>query len=240
MPVDLSLTETICINHTRKVARDNTVKYHWRVLQLFPGADRPSYAGLRVEVLERADGELMIRYHGETVDFQEAPPPSSALWGLAGPCSPGPELQKVAGGPANGHFNEAQRKLLAALETADEEEADVKGAAVKGEGGKGKPVRHLLHRAPTPTQQAHCEAVQQAREKGLSPGGHRPEVGNVSRTHQKIRGGGESSHQTAQHQGAGQSRGSGPIANGRRLTSTRMTFSLFNCLRRGQNRWTTT
>ena len=170
VPAELSLIETICIKDTRKVARDNTVKYHWRVLQLFPGADRPSYAGLRVEVLERADGELMIRYHGETVDFQEAPPPSSALWGLAGPCSPGPELQKVAGGPANGHFNEAQRKLLAALETADEEEADVKGAAVKGEGGKGKPVRHSLHRAPTPTQQARCEAVQQAREKGLSLG----------------------------------------------------------------------
>ena len=44
--------------------------------------------GLRVDVLERADGELMIRYQGEAVDFQEGPPPSSALWGLAGPCSP--------------------------------------------------------------------------------------------------------------------------------------------------------
>ena len=31
-------------------------KYHWRVLQLLPGAERPSYAGLRVDVLERADG----------------------------------------------------------------------------------------------------------------------------------------------------------------------------------------
>ena len=35
------------------MARDNTVKYQWRVLQLLPEAERPSYAGLRVDVLER-------------------------------------------------------------------------------------------------------------------------------------------------------------------------------------------
>ena len=76
VPAELSLTETICLKDTRKVARDNTVKYQWRVLQLLPGSERPSYAGLNV--LERADGELMIRYQGEAVDFQEGPPPSSA------------------------------------------------------------------------------------------------------------------------------------------------------------------
>ena len=64
VPEKLSLAETVCIKHTRKVARDNTVKYHWRVL-LLPGRERPSYSGLQVRVLERADGELMIRYHGE-------------------------------------------------------------------------------------------------------------------------------------------------------------------------------
>ncbi len=42
VPAELSLTETICIKDTRKVARDNTVKYHWRVLQLLPGADGPA------------------------------------------------------------------------------------------------------------------------------------------------------------------------------------------------------
>ena len=88
MPAQLSLTEVICIKDTRKVARDNTVKYHWRVLQLLPGAKRPSYAGLRVDVLERADGELMIRYHGEAVDYQEGPPPSSALWAQPAPALP--------------------------------------------------------------------------------------------------------------------------------------------------------
>ena len=33
---------------------------------------------------------------------------------------------------------------------------------------KGKPVRHSLHRTPTRTQQARWEAVQLAREQGLS------------------------------------------------------------------------
>ena len=114
VPDEMSLTETICIKDTRKVARDNTVKYQWRVPQLLPGAERPSYAGLRVEVLERADGELLIRYHGEAVDFQEGPPPSSALWGAASVCTSGPELQKGAAGVVNSHLNEAQRERLAA------------------------------------------------------------------------------------------------------------------------------
>ena len=96
VPDELSLTEAICLKDTRKVARDNTVKYYWRVLQLLPGTERPSYAGLRVEVLERADEELMILYQGAAVDFQEGSPPSSALWGAPSACSPGPELHQVA------------------------------------------------------------------------------------------------------------------------------------------------
>ena len=61
---DLCLSETLCFKHTRKVGRDNTVKYHWRVLQLLPDRERPSYAGLRVEVLERPDSELIVPVPG--------------------------------------------------------------------------------------------------------------------------------------------------------------------------------
>ena len=42
VPAALSLTEAISIKDSRKVARDNTVKYQWRVLQLLPEAERPS------------------------------------------------------------------------------------------------------------------------------------------------------------------------------------------------------
>ena len=171
VPDELSLAETICLKDTRKVARDNTVKYHWRVLQLLPGAERPSYAGLRVDVLERADGELLIRYQGEAVDYQEGPPPSSALWGAARGCSPGPELQEATDGVVNNHLNEAQRERLAALESSgssDEDEANDEDVANRGRGGRTKPVRHQLRRTPTETQQARWEAVQQAREQGFS------------------------------------------------------------------------
>ena len=136
VPDELSLAETICLKDTRKVARDNTVKYHWRVLQLLPGAERPSYAGLRVDVLERADGELMIRYQGEAVDYQEGPPPSSALWGAARGCSPGPELQEATDGVVNNHLNEAQRERLAALESSgssDEDEANDEDVSTRSE-----------------------------------------------------------------------------------------------------------
>ena len=145
VPAQLSLTETICIKDTRKVARDNTVKYHWRVLQLLPGAERPSYAGLRVDVLERAEGELMIRYQGEAVDYQEGPPPSSALWGAASACSHGPERQEGADEVVNSHLNEAQRERLAALESSessDNNEANDEDVSTRVRGGKRKRVRH--------------------------------------------------------------------------------------------------
>ena len=39
---DLCLAEILCFKDTRKVARDNTVKYNWRVLQLLPDQDAPA------------------------------------------------------------------------------------------------------------------------------------------------------------------------------------------------------
>ena len=158
---ELSLTETICLKDTRKVARDNRVKYQWRVLHLLPGTDRPSYAGLRVDVLERADGELLIRYQGEAVDYQEGPQPSSALWGAESGCSTGAGLPAAAGDVADSHMNTAQRERLATLESAASKAAERRAH-------KGKQIRHRLHRTPTPTQQARWEAVQQAREQGMS------------------------------------------------------------------------
>ena len=92
---DLTLSEILCFKDTRKVGRDNTVKYHWRVLQLLPDRERTSYAGLRVEMLERPNGQLIVRW----APCGRAPPPglrgpnsdaSSAAWGIttsAGPSS---------------------------------------------------------------------------------------------------------------------------------------------------------
>ena len=70
----LSLERILCFKHLRQVARDNTVKYQWRTLQLLPGQERPSYAGVKVEVLEQCDGQLMVQYGGEVVPHQKLRP----------------------------------------------------------------------------------------------------------------------------------------------------------------------
>ena len=168
VPADLSLTETVSIKHTRKVARDNTVKYQWRVLQLLPSVERPSYAGLQVEILERADGALLLRYQGEAVEFREADQRSPALWGEGTGHSPALEEKEAAVGLASSHLDENQQKLLAALDSSVEKRAKARKATGRGRAGKEKPVRHQLHRTPTPTQQARWEAVQQAKSRGLS------------------------------------------------------------------------
>ncbi len=107
---DLCLAEILCFKDTRKVARDNTVKYQWRVLQLLPDQERTSYAGLWVEVLERPDGELILRYEDRRVATQEPPPRVGALWAGVTAWSPGPELRRVVRSVSVGdhHINRSQ------------------------------------------------------------------------------------------------------------------------------------
>ena len=67
----MSLDQILCFKHRRKVARDTTVKYNWRTLQLLPGKERPSYAGAQLEVHEGLDGQLLVQYRGRTIPTQE-------------------------------------------------------------------------------------------------------------------------------------------------------------------------
>ncbi len=76
---ELDLCGVLCIKEQRKVARDNTVQYHGKTLQLFPGVDRPSYAGTRVEVEERLDGRIVVKCGEEVLTPQEAPPLAAEL-----------------------------------------------------------------------------------------------------------------------------------------------------------------
>ena len=75
----LQLERILCFKHLRQVARDNTVKYQLRTLQLLPAQDWPSYAGVKVEVLEQSDGQLMVQHEGKVIAHQEAPPKAGAL-----------------------------------------------------------------------------------------------------------------------------------------------------------------
>jgi hypothetical protein len=80
-PVDpgLDVDGVLCIKEKRRVARDNTVKYHGRTLQLFPGTDRSNYARTRVEVQERLDGRLLVSCLGKILTPEEAPPLAAEL-----------------------------------------------------------------------------------------------------------------------------------------------------------------
>ena len=131
---DLCLPEILCFKDTRKVGRDNTVKYNWRVLQLLPDQERTSYAGLRVEVLERPDGQLIVRYEGRRVATQEPPPRMGALWAGVTAWSPGPELRRVVSSVGDHHISRSQQRRLAALEPVRPAEPALKPVAGKNAG----------------------------------------------------------------------------------------------------------
>ena len=63
----------LCFRHSRTVAKDNTVRYRRSTLQLLPGMERPTYAGVKVDVLEGLDGQLVVEHEGQLIPSQEAP-----------------------------------------------------------------------------------------------------------------------------------------------------------------------
>ena len=74
----------LCFRHSRKVAKDNTVRYRRSTLQLLPGMERPTYAGVKVDVLEGLDGQLIVAHAGQLIPSQEAPPRPNILRGVNG------------------------------------------------------------------------------------------------------------------------------------------------------------
>lgn len=71
---DMDMAAVLCFKERRRVAKDNTVQYHGRTLQIYPGTDRRSYARAHVEVQERLDGRTLVSYRGKILTPQDAPP----------------------------------------------------------------------------------------------------------------------------------------------------------------------
>ena len=140
------------------------MKYNWLVLQLLPDGERTSCAGLRVEVLERPDGELIVRYEGRRVAAQEPPPRMGALWAGVTAWSPGPELRRVVSSVGDHYISRSQQRNLATLEPVRPAEAAVKPVAKD----TASEVSNPWARTPTPTQLARWKAIQRARLKGMS------------------------------------------------------------------------
>jgi transposase len=70
---DLNIGGILCFKERRKVAKDNTVEYHGKTLQIYPGSERTTYAGAHVEVQERLDGKLLVCHKGKVLTPGEAP-----------------------------------------------------------------------------------------------------------------------------------------------------------------------
>jgi transposase len=86
VPEELDIDGILCTKELRRVAKDNTVQYHGKTLQLFPDVDRTSYAGARVEVQERLDGSLVVCCRGKMLTPVEAPPLAAELRQRAQDC----------------------------------------------------------------------------------------------------------------------------------------------------------
>ena len=156
MVLTAPLDQILCIKHTRKVARDNTVQYQWRTLQLLPGQERPSYAGVQVEVLEHTDGRLQVRHEGEIIPSRPA-----ALRASHAVLAPTPEIGRIVKRLGNHRLSQPQLRSLANLEPQPIVEDDHPGANAEYE----PPV--LEERPLSPRQLALWKAIQQARIQGL-------------------------------------------------------------------------
>ena len=75
----LDVNGVLCFKERRRVAKDNTIRYHGQTLQLFPGPERTSYARAHVEVQKRLDGRLLVYYQGKILTPGEAPPLAASL-----------------------------------------------------------------------------------------------------------------------------------------------------------------
>jgi transposase len=68
--LEMDIDSILCLKERRRVARDNTVQYRGRNLQLFPDADKANYAGAYVEVQERLNGQILACYKGKLLTPQ--------------------------------------------------------------------------------------------------------------------------------------------------------------------------
>jgi Helix-turn-helix domain len=96
-----SLADILCIEQERVVARDNTVAYEGRCLQLPQSPARAHYVKARVKVHEYPDGTLAVfhgprrlaRYSAQGAEIAQVPTPPSVT-----PCSPPSRTLPAASG----------------------------------------------------------------------------------------------------------------------------------------------
>ena len=166
----LRLEHILCFKHRRRVARDNTVKFHRHTLQILPSQQRRSYAGAVVVVLQGLDGRLSLQHEGRIIASQDAPPSPGALRYGTGPAAsiavPPPDPEGLADTPAS-----VPGLLKAKMDGTKEYDPDIDGEDVGAMSVTATP------RKPTFLQRERWRAVQEAKRRGLSIRGMARELG---------------------------------------------------------------
>ena len=176
----MCLDKVLCFKYRRRVARDNTVRYRWRTLQLLPGTDRPTYAGAVVDVLEGLDDSLAVQHEGRDIPSQEAPPRPSVLRGFAGRTTHSPIIHQ----PTNGLGS----KWAAKLATLDANHDAEQPVATSGRNGTGR-VRKTVgprRKKPHAAADGQVEGGAEGEAKGSVHSWDRPRAGHTQRYSQKV------------------------------------------------------
>ena len=165
----LRLERILCFKHRRRVARDNTVKFHKHTLQILPGQQRRSYAGAVVVVLDGLNGRLALEHEGRIIASQDAPPSPGALRSGQGPSAGVPVPHSDPLGPADSPAT-VPEPLKAKLDEAREHYPD-------GDEELAAMTVSASVRKPTFLQRERWKAVQEAKRRGLSIRGMARELG---------------------------------------------------------------
>ena len=164
---DLNLAGILCFKHRRKVATDNTVKYNWHTLQLLPSTERSTYVGAHVEIQERLDGKLVVRYQDRIVPTQEAPPRPGVLRALNGARGGGgATLESLVAGVSYNRIGGHEQEGLGVMGAAGQGLAA--GSLTTDRVNGAIHLKALRSRQPTPRQRARWKAVHRAKRRGLS------------------------------------------------------------------------
>ena len=143
VPPELKLETILCLKYPRKVARDNTVQFSRRTLQLLPPPDHASYAGAQVEVRQQLDSTLCVVHQGRMIPTRDAPPRKRALR----------DAEAWKDCRELGHNKRFMDRLAQYVPDAHEAPATPEP---------------IPRRQPTPRMRAYWEAVQEAKGRGLS------------------------------------------------------------------------
>ena len=175
-PVDdeTCLDRVLCFKHGRKVAKDNTVRYRRNTIQLLPSVERPTYAGVNVDVLERLDDQLVVEHEGQVIPSQEAPPSPNVMRAVNGYSSHGPTDRNGLGS--------CWEAVLASL---DRERAEENHRTHDGGVARVRRKAAPAPRKPTRKQLARWKAVHEANRRGLSIRGITKETGIHRKTVRK-------------------------------------------------------